>query len=58
MNLPPNLKEFHKRNLPHLQPLGGTFFVTYNLANAIPKRILDKWKEEFEIQKKDNCKYF
>lgn len=45
-------KVFHKGNLPHLQPLGGTFFVTYNLANAIPKRILDKWKLEFELQKK------
>ena len=45
-------KVFHRRNLPHLQPLGGTFFVTYNLTNAIPKRILDKWKLEFELQKK------
>lgn len=47
-----NKKVYHRRNLPHLQPLGGTFFVTYNLAEAIPKRILDKWRHEYEIQKK------
>ena len=45
-------KVFHRRNLPHLQPLGGTFFVTYNLADAIPKRIFDKWRIDYEIQKK------
>lgn len=30
-------KEFYIRNLPHIQPLGGTFFVTWNLKGAIPK---------------------
>lgn len=45
-------KEFYKRNLPHYQPLGGTFFVTFNLADAIPSRILKEWKKEFEIQRK------
>jgi len=45
-------KTFHRRNLPHLQPLGGTFFVSYNLANAIPKRIYNKWNLEYELQKK------
>lgn len=43
---------FHKRNLPHIQPLGGTFFVTYNLNESIPREVLDDWKAEFEEQKK------
>lgn len=45
-------KEFYRRNLPHYQPIGGTFFVTFNLADAIPNRVLDEWAKEFEIQKK------
>ncbi len=45
-------KEFYRRNLPHYQPIGGTFFVTFNLAESIPKRVLDEWAKEFEIQKK------
>lgn len=44
---------FHKRNLPHIQPLGGTFFVTYNLAGSIPREVLDQWKAEYEEQKTD-----
>ena len=42
---------FHKRNLPHIQPLGGTFFVTYNLAGSIPREVLDKWKAEYDEEK-------
>lgn len=42
---------FHKRNLPHIQLLGGTFFVTYNLAGSIPREILDQWKAEYDEEK-------
>ncbi len=42
---------FHKRNLLHIQPLGGTFFVTYNLAGSIPREVLDQWKAEYDEQK-------
>ena len=45
------MKEFYKRHLPHLQPLGGTFFVTFNLNGSIPKEILDKWKEAYAFEK-------
>ncbi len=43
--------DFHRRNLPHIQPLGGTFFVTYNLAGSIPKEVLARWAAEYEEQK-------
>ena len=43
--------DFHSRNLPHIQPLGGTFFVTYNLAGSIPKEVLARWAAEYEEQK-------
>lgn len=43
--------DFHRRNLPHIQPLGGTFFVTYNLAGSIPKEVLARWAAEYAEQK-------
>jgi hypothetical protein len=52
MSIPKTKKTFHRRDLPHLQPLGGTFFVTYNLADAIPKKMLNNWSTEFHNQKK------
>ena len=33
---------FYQRHLPHYQPAGGTFFVTFGLAGSIPKPVLDK----------------
>ncbi|MCP9766591.1 hypothetical protein EGI22_01640 [Lacihabitans sp. LS3-19] len=52
MSIPRTKKTFHQRDLPHLQPIGGTFFVTYNLADAIPRRVLNNLSSEFETQKK------
>lgn len=36
-------KPIYHRNLPHLQPWGATFFVTFRLADSIPKAILERW---------------
>lgn len=44
-------KQFYRRNLPHLQPLGGTFFVTYNLDGSVSKAVSDRWKEEYAQEK-------
>ncbi len=30
-------KHFHRRNLPHLYFIGGTYFITYRLADSLPK---------------------
>ena len=43
--------DFHKRRLPHLQPLGGTFFVTFNLVGSIPDEVLNRWRVEFKTLK-------
>lgn len=45
------MKEFYKRHLPHLQPIGGTFFVTFNLYGSIPREVFDKWEEEYAFEK-------
>ena len=39
-------KPFYRRNLPHIQPSGATFFVTFHLAGSLPQRILEQWKSE------------
>ena len=39
-------RDFYQRRLPHFQPLGATFFVTYRLANTMPSAVLYLLKEE------------
>jgi putative transposase len=39
-------REFYRRNLPHFQPTGGTFFVTFRLAGSIPRAVMDRWRVE------------
>lgn len=45
----------YRRKLPHIQPVNATYFVTYRLANSIPKSMLIELqieKEDFERQLK------
>jgi|GEM_PF-2143778 len=35
-------KESYKRNLPHIQPLAYSFFVTFRLKDSIPRAQLKK----------------
>lgn len=37
-------KVFYRRNLPHIHPPVGTFFITYLLHGAVPKPLLEKLK--------------
>lgn len=41
---------FHKRNLPHIQPKGATFFVTYLLHDALPSQLKLKLQEEYKLK--------
>jgi len=43
---PFDYKPFYRRNLPHIQPLGATFFVTFRLAGSIPRPAFQQWKAE------------
>ena len=41
-------KPSYRRNLPHIQPAGATFFLTFRLAGSLPQSIFDQWKQERE----------
>jgi hypothetical protein len=39
-------KIYYRRNLPHYQPPGSTFFVTYRLDGSLPIETIKRLKEE------------
>jgi putative transposase len=41
-------KLYYRRNLPHYQPMGGTFFVTFRLTGSLPREVVSRLKEEKE----------
>lgn len=38
--------EAYSRNLPHWRQAGATYFVTFRLADALPKALVDQWDDE------------
>ncbi|MFT5618083.1 MAG: putative transposase [Arenicella sp.] len=53
-----NLEPFYRGNLPHIQPLGGTFFVTYNLEGCIPNKVFKRWELEYEQRYREIIQQF
>ena len=46
----PNMPlDIHERNMPHWQQEGATYFVTFRLADSIPKKRLQQWQQERDI---------
>ena len=43
---------FYHRKLPHYQPAEATFFVTFRLADSIPKDVIRRLKENHQLIKK------
>lgn len=41
---------YYKRHLPHYQPAGHTFFVTFRLANSLPIYVIEQLKREYNSQ--------
>ncbi|MDB6149092.1 MAG: cpsaseii lrg: carbamoyl-phosphate synthase large subunit, partial [Chthoniobacter sp.] len=37
-----------RRNLPHWEQPGATYFITFRLADAVPQTLLREWKQEIE----------
>ena len=48
---------FYRRNLPHLQPPGGEYFITFNLNGSLPKKVISEMrsyrKENFKSSSSD-----
>jgi putative transposase len=40
------MKEFYHRHLPHWQPPGAVFFVTFRLKNSLPYEIIESLRNE------------
>ena len=43
----------YQRNLPHIQPPGATFFVTFRLAGSIPLAVLREFRDQAEQQARE-----
>jgi predicted solute-binding protein/REP element-mobilizing transposase RayT len=41
-----------RRNLPHWEQEGATYFVTFRLADAVPAQLAKQWREELETWRK------
>ena len=44
------MKTQYQNRLPHLAPVGATFFVTFRLADALPQSIVNALKSELEAE--------
>jgi len=47
------VKTFHRNYLPHIRPIGATFFITMRLDDALPQHIVKGLTEAFEKEKTD-----
>ncbi len=43
-------RDYYHRKLPHIQPLNGTFFVTYRLHGSLPLKIKQQLQEELGVE--------
>ncbi|MFA5834827.1 MAG: hypothetical protein WDA22_15225 [Bacteroidota bacterium] len=50
-------KPYYRRHLPHIHPTQAQYFVTFRLANSLPKFIVEELKTEFqELRSKTKSK--
>lgn len=42
------MKDYYRRNLPHVVPIGGTFFITSRLKGSLPYDVLRRLQEKQE----------
>lgn len=44
---------YFRNRLPHITPLGGTFFITFRLGDSLPRSVIHNLCEEYEYKKKE-----
>ncbi|MDQ3014009.1 MAG: hypothetical protein M3X11_25310 [Acidobacteriota bacterium] len=42
-------KKQYRRRLPHIQPPGATFFITFRLADSIPREVWEELRERLNV---------
>jgi len=47
--------DFYRRNLPHWQPKGAEFFITFRLAGSLPKEAVEQFQQKRKIFR-DKCR--
>jgi len=52
------MKTFHENRLPHIAPIGATFFVTFRLADSLPQHIIKYLQQDWEEKKEAIKKQF
>jgi putative transposase len=45
------MPDYYKRNLPHIQPRGMIFFVTFRLYGSLPKSIITEFEADYKYEK-------
>jgi putative transposase len=46
-------KPEYRRHLPHMQPPGTMLFITFRLANSLPKVVLARLRKEAEAREEE-----
>jgi REP element-mobilizing transposase RayT len=46
-SLPCEMKEFYRRQLPHIHPHHATYFITFRLIHSIPVKIIEQLQSEY-----------
>ena len=44
------MKTYYHKNLPHIQPIGATFFVTFRLKGSLPPHFMSNLTEDYEAK--------
>ena len=47
------MKTYYKRRLPHLHPIGATFFVTWRLHGSLPGSVVQQLSQEHTDEVQD-----
>ncbi len=45
------MSDFYRRKLPHWQPEGRVFFITFRLANSLPVHVIQELEAERERER-------
>lgn len=52
------MKIKYQNRLPHIAPIGATFFITFRLADALPQIIIQELKQYWEVKKQQLKKQY